>query len=57
VTLYAVALEINQYHFDFIQVIGDDIGEEIILGRDVLNCLRLLLDGPVGMLEVLDAQL
>jgi predicted aspartyl protease len=54
VTLYAVALEINQYYIDFIQVVGDEIGDEIILGRDVLNRLRLLLDGPAGMLEVLD---
>ena len=56
VTLYAVALEINQYYFDFIQVVGDEIGDEIILGRDILNCLRLLLDGPAGMVEILNAQ-
>ena len=28
---------------------------EIRLGRNVLNRLRLLLDGPAGMIEVLDA--
>lgn len=55
VTLYAVALEINQYHFAAIRVVGDEIGNEVILGRSVLNHLRLLLDGPAGMVEVLDA--
>ncbi len=55
VALYAVALEINQYHFDAIRVVGDEIGDEIILGRNLLNRLRLLLDGPAGMVEVLDA--
>ena len=55
VALYAVALEINQYRFDAIRVVGDEIGDEVILGRNLLNRLRLLLDGPAGMVEVLDA--
>jgi predicted aspartyl protease len=54
VTLYAVALEINHNHFAAIRVVGDEIGDEVILGRNVLNRLRLLLDGPAGMVEVLD---
>jgi predicted aspartyl protease len=54
VTLYAVALEINQYHFAAIRVVGDEIGDEVILGRNLLNRLRLLLDGPAGMVELLD---
>ncbi len=56
VTLYAVALEINQYHFSAVRVVGDEIGNEVILGRNALNRLRLLLDGPAGMVEVLNAQ-
>ncbi len=55
VTLYAVALEINQYHFAAIRVVGDESSDEVILGRNVLNRLRLLLDGPAGMVEILDA--
>ena len=53
-TLYAVALEINQYHMAVMRVVGDEISDEVILGRNVLNRLRLLLDGPAGMVEVLD---
>jgi len=54
VTLYAVALEINQHRFAAIRVVGDEIGDEVILGCNVLNRLRLLPDGPAGMVEVLD---
>jgi predicted aspartyl protease len=56
VTLYAVALKINQYDFAAMWVVGDEIGNEIILGRNVLNRLRLLLNGPTGMVEVLNPQ-
>ena len=34
-------------------VVGDEQGDEIILGRDVLNRLRLLLDGPAHITEIL----
>ncbi len=36
-----------------VYVIGDDLGSEVILGRDVLNRLRLFIDGPAGYTEVL----
>ncbi|MFQ5859514.1 MAG: hypothetical protein ACE5LU_28280 [Anaerolineae bacterium] len=36
-----------------ISAVGDDQGDEIILGRNVLNQLRLLLDGPANITEVL----
>ena len=29
-----------------ITVVGDELGDETVLGRNVLNRLRLLLDGP-----------
>jgi hypothetical protein len=34
-------------------VVGDEQGEEIVLGRNVLNRLRLLLDGPSRLTEIL----
>jgi hypothetical protein len=37
-----------------IEVVGDDLGNEILLGRDVLNRLRLLLDGPAEMSKLMD---
>jgi len=38
------------------RVVSDDRGKEIILGRDVLNKLRLLLDGPGQTTEILEAK-
>jgi hypothetical protein len=35
-----------------IQVVADPVGDEVIVGRDVLNRLRIVLDGPKGTLEV-----
>jgi hypothetical protein len=35
-------------------VVGDELGNEVVLGRNVLNRLRLLLDGPAAMTEVWD---
>jgi predicted aspartyl protease len=55
VALYAVALKINQYQFAAVRVVGDELGDEVIMGRNLLNRLRLLLDGPAGMVEVLEA--
>ena len=54
VSLYAVAVEISQRRLAAMWVVGDEIGNEVVLGRNVLNRLRLLLDGPAGMTEVLD---
>ncbi len=48
VNLYLVDLEIEQAILPGIWVIGDELSDEVILGRNVLNRLRLLLDGPAG---------
>jgi len=32
---------------------GDELGDEVVLGRNVLNRLRLLLDGPVALTRLL----
>jgi predicted aspartyl protease len=37
-----------------IEVVGDDWGDCIILGRNVLNLLRLRMDGPREILTVLE---
>ena len=33
-------------------VVGDEQGDEIVLGRDVLNKLRIFLDGPARIVEI-----
>ena len=37
-----------------VEVVGDDWGNEIIIGRNVLNLLRLLLDGPDEAVELME---
>jgi hypothetical protein len=46
VFLHLVDIHIGDVTLPSIYVVGDDLGNEVILGRDVLNYLRLLLDGP-----------
>lgn len=46
VTLYLLDLEIENQLFPAIIVAGDAENDEIILGRNILNKLALLLDGP-----------
>ena len=52
--LYLVSIQINGLFLPGLYVVGDDVGNEIILGRNILNKLPLFLDGPKGQTEVLD---
>jgi len=46
VFLYLVDLEINGMVLPGIYVVGDEIGDEVVLGRNALNRLVITLDGP-----------
>lgn len=46
VFLYFVDVRIAQLTLPGVYVVGDEQGNEVVLGRNVLNRLRLLLDGP-----------
>jgi predicted aspartyl protease len=52
--LFTVDVGLEGLRLPAVRVAGDDEGTEIILGRNVLNNLRLLLDGPANQAEVLD---
>ena len=54
VWLYLVNIQIGEILISDIEVVGDEMSDEIILGRDVLNQLRLLLDGPDERVEILE---
>lgn len=51
--VYLVDLQIAQNRLPDVEIVEDRLGQEILLGRNVLNRLRLLLDGPAEMTEVL----
>jgi predicted aspartyl protease len=53
--VFAVDLGIGALRLPGIEVVSDEIGDEVILGRNVLNRLRLLLDGPRSCTEVFDS--
>ncbi len=53
VLLYLVDIRVAEITLPGLYVVGDKMGEEVILGRDVINRLRLLLDGPAQILRVL----
>jgi hypothetical protein len=52
VLLYLVDAQIGDMTLPGIEVVGDSVSEEIVLGRDVLNRLRVLLNGPEETTEV-----
>lgn len=54
VTIYLLDIEVVAQILPGIVVAGDPDADEIILGRNVLNRLPLLLDGPQQQTEVLD---
>ena len=53
VSVYLVDLQVAGHNLPGIEVIADDLMEDVLLGRNVLNRLLLLLDGPAGEVDVL----
>ena len=54
VHLYRIDIKIDGITLPGVTVVGDPFDNEVVLGRDVLNKLRLLLDGPAHQTELLD---
>jgi predicted aspartyl protease len=52
VDIYWLDLGIGDLRFPAIEIIADDRGNEVILGRNVLNMLRILLDGPKQIIKI-----
>jgi predicted aspartyl protease len=52
VLLYLVDVQIGDVVVPGVEVVGDDVGDELILGRDVLNRLNMRLNGPQEMVEL-----
>lgn len=54
VQLYLIGFRVDSIALAGFYVVGDDAGDTIILGRDVLNKLPLFLDGPEKQTTILD---
>jgi predicted aspartyl protease len=54
VYLYLVDLQVASLNLPGVYVVGDEMGDEAVLGRDVLNRLRLLLDGKKQLTQLLE---
>jgi predicted aspartyl protease len=54
IQIFTVDIGIGSLRLPSIEVLGDDVGNEIVLGRNLLNKLRLLLDGRTNYVELLD---
>lgn len=52
VDVYVVDIEIAGARLPALEIVADDAVDEPILGRNVLNRLRLLLDGPRAVIEL-----
>lgn len=46
VELYILDIQTDNLTVPGVEIVGDHLGQELILGRNVLNKLILLLDGP-----------
>ena len=51
VMLYLVDVQIGDLTVPGIEVVGDEVSQ-IVLGRDILNRLQVLLNGPGGIVEI-----
>lgn len=52
VDIYFLDLGIGDYRFPVIEIVSDDRGDELIIGRNVLNHLDLRLNGPKQTIQV-----
>ena len=50
--VYLTAVQIGSHMFLGVRVLGDRQGEEAILGRDVLNQMKVILNGPAQVVEI-----
>jgi predicted aspartyl protease len=53
VDTYLLDVGIGGLRLPLVEIVANEWGEEIILGRNVLNKLTVILDGPKQVLEIL----
>jgi len=51
-TRYQLDVQINGITLPGVEVIGDEIANEVVIGRNILNKLRVQLDGPDEQVKI-----
>ena len=54
VDIFLLDIDIAGGRLPVAEVVADTQGDEVIVGRNVLNMLRVILDGPKRLLEIQD---
>lgn len=52
VDVYLLDIGVDDMRLPVVEVVADDRGTEVIIGRNILNKLRIFLDGPAQITEV-----
>jgi hypothetical protein len=52
VDLYQISLQLGPFTQTLLEVVGSTQNSEVIIGRDVLNYLTIILNGPAYSVEV-----
>ncbi|HEY1409731.1 MAG TPA: hypothetical protein VF434_12370 [Promineifilum sp.] len=52
VDLYHIAVQIGPYRQGLLEVVGAIADDEVIVGRDILNHLVVILNGPASAVEI-----
>ena len=50
--LYLVSVHVGSIELSGTYVVGDEHSDEVVIGRNVLNRLRIWLDGPGSVLRI-----
>ena len=53
INLYRVDIRISDLVFPGVEIAGDPVGKDAVLGRDILNFLDIRLNGPARLLHLL----
>lgn len=54
IQVFTVDIGVDGLRFPAIEVVGDEQGNEIVLGRNLLNKLTMILRGPAHLVDVLN---
>jgi len=54
VDIHFLDVGIGDIRLPCVEVVADEWGETVIVGRNILNKLAIMLDGPKQVLEILD---